>query len=148
MSRTFAPIVRLGSLLLLALAATAVLRPAPARGQSYCRPVTLINFNGTNGSYPIGGVTFDSHGTMYGTTATGGNSSLGTICNYTPSAGLTTLFTFRASCGVVLEEGSKAVGAALIRCAVVVALAVRGHSSVDGFAVGDVEKDGVGKCLA
>src|SRR5581483_9459079 len=75
--------------------------------QSYCGPVTVINFNGTNGQYPSAGVTFDSHGTMYGTTAQGGpsynpssgtagilNNGLGTIWKYTPAAGLATLFAF------------------------------------------------------
>ena len=107
MGRTFAPyIVRLETALLFALAATAILRPTPAWGQSYCGPVTLINFNGINGQYPAAGVTFDSHGVMYGTTSQGGpsfnpignqgifNYGLGTIWKYTPSAGLTSLFAF------------------------------------------------------
>ena len=92
--------VLLGSLLIGAL------YPIPAGAQSYCGPVTAINFNGTNGQYPSAGVAFDSHGTMYGTTSQGGpsfnptgnqgifNYGFGTIWKYTPSAGLTQLFAF------------------------------------------------------
>jgi len=80
--------------------------PTRARGQNFCGPVTVFNFNGINGQYPVAGVTFDSHGVMYGTTAQGGpsfnpigsegifNNGLGTIWKFTPSAGLTTLFAF------------------------------------------------------
>jgi uncharacterized repeat protein (TIGR03803 family) len=83
-----------------------VFAPIPALAQSYCGPVTTVNFNGLNGQYPAVGVTFDSHGTMYGTTTQGGpsfnptgnqgifNNGLGTIWKYTPSAGLTSLFAF------------------------------------------------------
>ena len=74
--------------------------------QSFCGPVTLVNFNGINGQYPAAGVMFDSGGNMYGTTAQGGpsfnpignngvlNYGLGTIWKYSPSAGLTQLFAF------------------------------------------------------
>ena len=44
---------------------------------------------------------------------------------------------------IVLEKGPKAIGTTLIRCAVV-AGAVGRHSSLDVFAVVDVEKDRVG----
>ncbi len=88
------------------LAVTAALSPTRAWGQSYCGPVTLINFNGLNGQYPSAGVTFDSLGTMYGTTSQGGpsfnpigdqgifNYGLGTIWKYTPPDGLVQLFAF------------------------------------------------------
>jgi uncharacterized repeat protein (TIGR03803 family) len=92
--------------LFVAVVLTAAISPMHALGQNYCGPVTIINFNGTNGQYPNAGVTFDANGTMYGTTAQGGpsfnpignegifNNGLGTIWKYTPSAGLTTLFAF------------------------------------------------------
>ena len=87
------------------LAATYITQPVPTMAQSFCGPVTLASFNGTNGQYPATGVTFDSHGNMYGTTAQGGptfnpigpgvlSDGLGTIWRYTPSAGLTSLFSF------------------------------------------------------
>jgi uncharacterized repeat protein (TIGR03803 family) len=92
--------------ILLLTAGGVLTTPDVGRSQSYCGPVTIINFNGTNGQYPIAGVTFDEHGTMYGTTGQGGpsynpqgnagilNNGLGTIWKYTPAAGLTTLFAF------------------------------------------------------
>src|ERR1700758_1559915 len=63
--------VSLHAVLLLALGITAfdaILAP----GQNYCGPVTVVNFNGTNGQYPAAGVTFDGLDNMYGTTAQGG----------------------------------------------------------------------------
>ena len=91
--------------LFLGVVAMALL-PRPSVAQSFCGPVTAINFNGTNGQYPAAGVMFDSQGAMYGTTAQGGpsfnptgpngnlNYGLGTLWKYTPSAGLTQLFAF------------------------------------------------------
>ena len=88
------------------LATTSLLHPSAVLAQSFCGPVTLINFNGTNGQYPAAGVTFDGQGNMYGTTAQGGpsfnpignngilNDGLGTIWKYSQTAGLTTLFSF------------------------------------------------------
>jgi uncharacterized repeat protein (TIGR03803 family) len=74
----------------------------PARAQNYCGPVTVINFNNSNGAYPGADVSFDSQGNMYGTTSgggtlPGGGSGYGTIWKYTSSAGLTTLFIFTGS---------------------------------------------------
>jgi uncharacterized repeat protein (TIGR03803 family) len=105
MARPSLPVfVSLHAVLLLALWITfgAVL----AQAQNYCGPVTVVNFNGTNGQYPAAGVTFDGLGNMYGTTAQGGptfnpignqgilNYGLGTIWKYSPSSGLTQLFAF------------------------------------------------------
>ena len=89
----------------LLLAATCLTQTVPAMAQNFCGPNTLVSFNGTNGQYPGIGVTFDSHGNMFGTTEQGGasfnplgpgvlNDGLGTIWRYTPGAGLTTLFSF------------------------------------------------------
>ena len=94
-----------GQRLFYVLVTTAILQPLPATAQSFCGPTTLINFNGTNGQYPAAGVTFDSLGNMYGTTAQGGptfnpigpgalNLGLGTIWKYSPGAGFSSLFAF------------------------------------------------------
>ena len=91
--------------LLCVLASALILEPLPVMAQSFCGPVTLVNFNGVNGQYPAAGVTFDSQGNMYGTTAQGGPSfnplgsssvsdGLGTIWKYSPGTGLTNLFSF------------------------------------------------------
>jgi uncharacterized repeat protein (TIGR03803 family) len=97
---------RLEFVLLFTLIVAAAIEPTRAYGQNFCGPVSVINFNGLNGQYPAAGVTFDSQGTMYGTTAQGGptfnpignqgmlNYGFGTIWKYTPTAGLTTLFAF------------------------------------------------------
>jgi uncharacterized repeat protein (TIGR03803 family) len=89
-----------------AFGVTVMLNALHLAAQSFCGPVTLINFNGINGQYPAAGVTFDAQGNMYGTTAQGGpsfnpignngifNNGLGTIWKYSPSAGLTSLFAF------------------------------------------------------
>jgi uncharacterized repeat protein (TIGR03803 family) len=79
------------------------LLPAPLVAQSFCGPTTVVTFNGTSdGGGPGAGVTFDRLGNMYGTTSgggtvSGGGSGFGTIWKYTPSTGLTTLFTFSGS---------------------------------------------------
>ena len=88
-----------------ALALIATLRPLPIIAQSFCGPLTLVNFNGINGQYPVSGVTFDTQGNMYGTTAQGGpsfnpignnslNYGLGTIWKYSTGGGLVSLFSF------------------------------------------------------
>jgi uncharacterized repeat protein (TIGR03803 family) len=96
------------AVLFLGLVITAF-HPIPVIAQNFCGPVTLVNFNGINGQYPASGVTFDSQGNMYGTTAQGGpsfnpigsngilNYGLGTLWKYSPGAGLTSLFSFNGS---------------------------------------------------
>lgn len=98
--------VRNAASLVLSLTSAGVFQTSPVSAQSFCGPVTPINFNGTNGQYPAAGVTFDSQGNMYGTTAQGGsafnpigndgilNNGLGTIWKFNPAAGLTSLFSF------------------------------------------------------
>jgi len=39
----------------------------------------LASFNGTNGAQPIGGVTFDANGNLYGTAQSGGTYGIGTV---------------------------------------------------------------------
>jgi uncharacterized repeat protein (TIGR03803 family) len=57
---------------------------------------TLIAFNGTNGSYPVGALVPYTDGTsFYGTCSFGGANNYGTIFKLTPTTGsLTTLVTF------------------------------------------------------
>ena len=69
MLRRFRP-VGLGTAVLLAWACM----PAPVRGG-----LTAVgSFDGTNGSLPFAGVTFDANGNLFGT-AGGGASGLGTV---------------------------------------------------------------------
>lgn len=88
--------------LLIVILVLSAFLPIPLNAQNYCGPVTVVNFNSSNGAYPAAGVAFDGQGNMYGTTAgggtvSGGGTATGTIWKYTPSTGLTTLFTFSGS---------------------------------------------------
>lgn len=47
----------------------------------------LYRFNGTDGSYPQGDLTFDASGTMYGTTVNGGTPGWGLVYSLTQSHG-------------------------------------------------------------
>ena len=42
-------------------------------------PTTLLNFNDTNGAYPVAGLIADANGDLFGTTAGGGNSTTCTV---------------------------------------------------------------------
>ena len=111
------PVVRVETALLLVLAAMVVLGPTLAWGQYYCGPKTEVNFSGLNGQYPSPLLTIDSQGNVYGTTTQGGPSynptgsppvpGYGTIWKFSPSGGLTTLFSFGSALsvnGVVLDS--------------------------------------------
>jgi uncharacterized repeat protein (TIGR03803 family) len=68
-------------------------------GKSGWQEKTLANFNGLNGSKPVGSLIFDSGGNLYGTTLNGGASGFyGTVFELTPSATgawtVTTLYAF------------------------------------------------------
>jgi uncharacterized repeat protein (TIGR03803 family) len=59
---------------------------------------TLADFDGTNGSYPLGLIQgFD--GNFYGTTLDGGTANLGTAFKITPAGVLTTVHTFCSMAG-------------------------------------------------
>jgi uncharacterized repeat protein (TIGR03803 family) len=45
---------------------------------------TVASFDGSNGEFPMAGVTFDSSGDLFGTTKTGGTASDGTVFELTP----------------------------------------------------------------
>jgi uncharacterized repeat protein (TIGR03803 family) len=56
---------------------------------------TLVTFNGTNGTFPHGGLLQASDGSFYGaTTGDNGATNFGTIYKVTPAGTLTTLVTF------------------------------------------------------
>ncbi len=60
----------------------------------------LATFNGTNGSFPYGGVALDGNGFLYGTTISGGTHSHGTIFKINLATNtLTTLFNFNGTNG-------------------------------------------------
>ena len=73
---------------------------------STATPTTLVSFNGSNGANPLGGLTLDGAGNLYGTTQTGGTSNDGTVFEikntsgnasapvYDPNATSTTLVSF------------------------------------------------------
>ena len=42
-------------------------------------PIALVNFNYSNGAYPYGSLTTDTHGNLFGTTYDGGTSGYGTV---------------------------------------------------------------------
>jgi uncharacterized repeat protein (TIGR03803 family) len=60
---------------------------------------TLVSFNGTNGSYPAGGLVQGSDGNFYGTTESGGANSIGTVFEMTSVGVLTTLVSFNKTDG-------------------------------------------------
>ncbi len=55
---------------------------------------TLVNFNGTNGMYPVSTLVQGWDGNFYGTTEDGGNGGDGTVFKVTPQGVLTTLHVF------------------------------------------------------
>jgi len=46
----------------------------------------MVNFNGTNGSYPGGNLSIDASGNLYGTTQLGGAKGFGTVFELTPTS--------------------------------------------------------------
>lgn len=95
---------------------TIAFHPTPAVAQSYCGPVTKVNFTGLlapqNGGYPTGHLAADGQGNVYGTTNGGQVQGAGTIWKYSPSSGLTTLF-FSGPIYVYTSGNGSVVGAAV-----------------------------------
>jgi len=77
---------------------------------------TLASFNGTNGYNPLGGITFDGDGNMFGTTQLGGASNRGTIFEVAKgSTTITVLDSFtadtnRTQVGVTLDSAGNIFG--------------------------------------
>lgn len=57
----------------------------------------LYNFDGTNGAFPLSGLTLGTDGNLYGTTIQGGSSNLGVVFKITPAGNLTVLYNFSGS---------------------------------------------------
>ncbi|MBY0522985.1 MAG: hypothetical protein K2R98_06285 [Gemmataceae bacterium] len=75
---------------------------SPVGGGAYSL-ATLVSFNSTNGSDPVGGLIRDSSGNFFGTTAGGGPSDNGTLFELSPVGGggynLATLLNFNFTNG-------------------------------------------------
>jgi uncharacterized repeat protein (TIGR03803 family) len=65
---------------------------------------TLHKFDGTDGSYPTGGLVQATDGNLYGTTEFGGDGFGGNVFRITPSGTVTSLYSFCS--GIVCPEGS------------------------------------------
>jgi uncharacterized repeat protein (TIGR03803 family) len=66
---------------------------------------TLVSFNGTNGSNPVGALLEVTNGVFYGTTSSGGVSNLGTVFQITTNGILTTLASFNGTNGSAPQAG-------------------------------------------
>ena len=88
------------------LAATTAIASPPQSAPVF---TSLVNFNGTNGSYPIGALVQGTDGNLYGATSFGGSTFNGNLFKLTPDGTLTTLYNFcsEANCtdGVVPPGG-------------------------------------------
>jgi uncharacterized repeat protein (TIGR03803 family) len=71
---------------------------------------TLVDFNGSNGALPAGGLTLGRDGSFYGATVYGGAFE-GTVFRMTPQGRLTTLANFTARLSGVRPYGGVTFGA-------------------------------------
>jgi uncharacterized repeat protein (TIGR03803 family) len=62
---------------------------APQNAGSWTESVLYSFGTGTDGAVPVGGVTFDAAGNLYGTTSAGGAYNLGTVFQLVPGSGWT-----------------------------------------------------------
>jgi uncharacterized repeat protein (TIGR03803 family) len=69
---------------------------------------TLVNFNGTNGGNPLGGLVQSTDGNLYGTTSTSGSGKNGTVFRVSPNGSLRTLHNFSGT------DGSSPTGALVL----------------------------------
>jgi hypothetical protein len=81
----------------------------PKTSSGYGSPITLVSFNGSDGSGPNGGLIMDAHGDLFGTTA-GGADGFGTVFEIVKtktgySSTPTTLVSFDGSDGAYPRAG-------------------------------------------
>jgi len=70
---------------------------------------TVVEFDGTNGSLPLGALESDGAGLLWGTTRTGGANDLGTVFTVDTSTGtLTTVVSFTGTTGAAIGAEPKA----------------------------------------
>lgn len=69
----------------------AVVVTAPAQNVFF---TTLVNFNGTDGSFPAANLIQASDGNLYGTTVEGGANNGGTVFKMSPAGQLATVYSF------------------------------------------------------
>ena len=68
--------------------------------------ISLVSFNGKDGILPRGGMVVDAQGDVFGTTSSGGVDGVGTLFEYSASAGkLITLVSFNRTNGAYPETG-------------------------------------------
>jgi uncharacterized repeat protein (TIGR03803 family) len=89
----------------------------------YAAPVTLVNFTGTNGAKPLGGLTIDAAGNLFGTTSSGGTNNDGTVfeiadTNGTYASTPATLLSFNGTngtspAGAVIDANGNLIGTVL-----------------------------------
>ena len=88
----------------LAIVVLSILAGLPGASSSHAQCVTLINFDGTNGSGPYDSLTLGPDGNFYGTTD-GGIGNFGTVFKVTINGTMTTLASFNSSDGASPEAG-------------------------------------------
>jgi uncharacterized repeat protein (TIGR03803 family) len=69
-------------------------------------PITLVNFDGTNGQGPRGGLLADANGDLFGTTSAGGTSDDGTVFELTGSGfvAFTPFASFQADLAITTRQ--------------------------------------------
>ena len=69
------------------------------KGSSAITTLGSFNFNASYGSQPIAGVTFDSHGNLFGTTSSGGSLGTGAVWEIAKGSGTITTFASFSAAG-------------------------------------------------
>jgi uncharacterized repeat protein (TIGR03803 family) len=76
----------------------AVYEISPGSGKIWTESIPLA-FTGSEGSFPVAGVTFDSAGNLYGTAFEGGTLGYGSVFELTPNGEFISLFNFDVTHG-------------------------------------------------
>jgi uncharacterized repeat protein (TIGR03803 family) len=66
---------------------------------------TLVSFNGTNGMFPLYGVTLDAQGNLFGSTVYGGPNGMGVVFEYSTAGVMSTLVSFDGANNGSTPEG-------------------------------------------